>query len=370
MKVLHICPYYFNRPLFDKLFLSLESLNVVNEVFAHSDERVTKLTDKPYKLTYFSRKFGILNRLAYFPKQKIILKVILNKIDLSAVNIIHAHTLFSSGYSAYKIHKQTGLPYIVAIRATDTDLFLKWMLHLRGLGRTILQNAQTIVFLSPSYRDLVVTRYVQKKNQESILKKSIVIPNGIDNYFLLNKFKSRKSIYSNLAKLIYIGEIAERKNIKTTIKACKLIRNRGYKVVFTIVGKMMDRKYIEVINNHEFIRYFPHCSKEEVLRLLRDSDILVMPSKVETFGLVYAEAMSQGLPVIYSKGQGFDGQFIDGEVGFAVNCFDHEEIAEKITAIYSNYAEISERCVNHVDKFNWSVIAEKYKSVYQSSIRY
>lgn len=40
-----------------------------------------------------------------------------------------------------------------------------------------------------------------------------------------------------------------------------------------------------------------------------------MPSHKETFGLVYAEAMSQGLPIIYTKNQGFDGQFPDGYVG-------------------------------------------------------
>jgi len=47
-----------------------------------------------------------------------------------------------------------------------------------------------------------------------------------------------------------------------------------------------------------------------------------MPSITETFGLVYAEALSQGLPVLYTRGQGFDRQFEEGEVGYAVDCFD------------------------------------------------
>ena len=38
--------------------------------------------------------------------------------------------------------------------------------------------------------------------------------------------------------------------------------------------------------------------------IYRENDIYVMPSIIETFGLVYAEAMSQGLPVIYTRGQG------------------------------------------------------------------
>lgn len=365
---MHLCPYYFNRPLFDKLFLSLTSLKVNNEVFAHSDGRVNQEIEKPYNLTSFSRKFSILSRLAYFPKQKVLLKEIYNKFDLSTVNIIHAHTLFSSGYAAYLIHKKTGVPYIVAVRATDAEFFFRWMPHLRRLGLTILLNARTVVFLSPAYRDSVVKKFASKKNQELVLKKSVVIPNGIDDYFLQNKPYLNKSITDNLLRLIYIGEVADRKNIKTTIKACKVLLKNNYPLVFTIVGRIIEEKYKKVFKKNTFIIYQPPCSKEGVLKSLRDSDIFVMPSKVETFGLVYAEAMSQGLPVIYSKGQGFDGQFIDGEVGFAVNCFDHKEIAEKILAISSNYAEISKRCLAFADKFNWSVIAEKYKIIYQSSL--
>jgi glycosyltransferase involved in cell wall biosynthesis len=90
-----------------------------------------------------------------------------------------------------------------------------------------------------------------------------------------------------------------------------------------------------------------------------------MPSVTETFGLVYPEAMSQGLPVIYTSGQGFDGQFQDGQVGFAVNCYDAEEIAEKIIKIVANYQELSENAVKNAKKFRWSDINQKYMNIYQ-----
>ena len=55
-----------------------------------------------------------------------------------------------------------------------------------------------------------------------------------------------------------------------------------------------------------------------------------MLSIMETFGLVYAEAMSQGLPIIYTKGQGFDEQFDEGKVGYHADCFNIEEIVKRI----------------------------------------
>ena len=95
-----------------------------------------------------------------------------------------------------------------------------------------------------------------------------------------------------------------------------------------------------------------------------NSDIFIMPSILETFGLVYAEAMSQGLPIIYSTGQGFDGQFKNGVAGYAVNCFDYRDISHKIVDLYKNYQQFSERCVSLVDKFNWLPIANAYKRIY------
>ena len=74
--------------------------------------------------------------------------------------------------------------------------------------------------------------------------------------------------------------------------------------------------------------------------------------------------MTQGLPVIYSKGQGFDRQFEEGTVGFHVESRNAEEIANRIENIMSNNQTISENCVRISDRFNWSEIAREYESLY------
>lgn len=93
-----------------------------------------------------------------------------------------------------------------------------------------------------------------------------------------------------------------------------------------------------------------------------------MPSKHETFGLVYAEAMSQGLPVIYTRGQGFDGQFEEGEVGYSVQYDSAEEIVDRIKEILNNYKTISNNCVEKVDRFDWDEIARKYIEIYLKTL--
>jgi len=360
--IFHICPNYLESPLYHNLLVELENNDVKNIVYVPFYE-VKK--DVRYKIDYLKKSFGKIDRLLFYRKQNIIYKDILEKDYLTEINTIHAHTLFSSGYAAYRISKNINKKYIVAIRDTDVNIFFKYMIHLRKLGVKIMRNAEKIIFLSAAYKFDVISKYVPKLLKEEICTKSIVIPNGVDNYFLINKYHKEKKKNSNILKFLYIGQLSKRKNIKTTIKACKIIIDMGYKINYIIVGEKKIFNIDYWLKKYSFITYYKKCKKEQVLQYMRDADIFVMPSITETFGLVYPEAMSQGLPVIYSKGQGFDGYFNDGDVGYAVNCFDYKMIAKKIMDIYLDYDNISKRCIKYADEFNWKNIAIKYKEIYE-----
>lgn len=101
-----------------------------------------------------------------------------------------------------------------------------------------------------------------------------------------------------------------------------------------------------------------------MLKYLRGADIFCMPSHKESFGLAYAEALSQGLPVLYTKGQGFDNQFSDGTVGYAVNDRDHIDLADKIRMAIENYNSLSSNCIKACTKFDWNVISRDLIGVY------
>jgi len=79
--------------------------------------------------------------------------------------------------------------------------------------------------------------------------------------------------------------------------------------------------------------------------------------------------MTQGLPVIYSKGQGFDGQFEEGTVGYHAASKNEEEIADRIIDIMGNYETISRNCIQLSGKFDWAKIAGKYGRVYQKCMK-
>ena len=363
INVLQIANGYLSQKLYANLFEHLVSEKVNSKVYIP----INRKNKKEYTLDsdiVLDRCFSELDRIFFFTKQKKMINGILKTIDLSKINVIHAHTLFSGGYTAWKLYKEYGIPYIVAVRNTDVNVFLKYMIHLRKIGITIMKDALQVIFLSSPYREHVINKYVPENLRKDIRKKSVVIPNGIDDYFLQNKPTARIKPENGIS-LIYVGEISANKNLELTIHAASILYGQGINVNLITVGKIIEKKYQKLIEKTEFISYFPRCPKESVLEHLRHTDIFVMPSHTETFGLVYAEAMSQGLPVLYTKGQGFDGQFPEGTVGYAVSDTDAEDLADKIKRVIENYEQLSSNCVEMADKFDWHTIAKQYKEIYQ-----
>ena len=142
-------------------------------------------------------------------------------------------------------------------------------------------------------------------------------------------------------------------------EAAEILIRDGWQVKLTVAGDIGDEFYRELFASKYFINYVGKKKKEELINYYRDADVFVLPSHKETFGLVYAEAMSQGLPVIYTRGQGFDGQFDDGEVGYAVSDTDPAEIAEKIKLIVSDYENVSKRCTERSFRYKWETVASR-----------
>lgn len=305
------------------------------------------------------------DRILFFYRSRKLLKNIEKKYDLNEFNLIHAHSLFSNGYIAYKLNKKFGIPYIVAVRNTDVNLFFKKIFYLRKIGINILRNAKKIIFISNSYKNYTIDKYIPNKFRQDINNKSIVLPNGIDDFWFDNEF-SNKNI-KNMCKeinLLYVGIINKNKNLIATLKACDLLIQDGYSVKYTVIGNNLDNDIFNEVNSKNYVNYLGSMQKEELIKYYRMNDIFIMPSITETFGLSYVEAMSQSLPIIYTKGQGFDGFFDDGVVGYSVDSNNYTEIKDRIIKIMKDYQNISKNCVNCYKEFNWNDISKQYIKLY------
>lgn len=373
MKVLHINCNYIGTKLHRRMAEHLNDFGVKSTVYIPVCEKEKEDVTTQNCEVIVSKCFRKWHRFLFHYKQNRIFRDVQEKCNISEYDCVHAYTLFTDGNCARRLSKKYKIPYVVAIRDTDVNVFLKKVFFLRKRAIRIMLDASEVFFLSDNYKTQVLEQYVPEKYRAQIYERSLVIPNGIDDFWFLNKNAPKKLQFENSEdkhlKIICAGVIGRRKNHMATQEALQILREEGWSVDYTIVGKVLDDALYDKIMSYPHTTHIPHQSVENLLDYYRQSDLFVMPSHTETFGLVYAEAMSQGLPVLYTRGQGFDGQFPDGTVGYAVDDYDPQEIAKRIVDVAEHYQEMSAQCIKLVDKFRWSDICEQYKKIYESIVK-
>ena len=364
MRVLHINCNYIGTTLHQLMVEELGRQGYDNQVYVPTYNKNLSVII-PNSNVIVSECFKKWDRLVFDYKQSKIIRDLQRNVDVSSFDLIHAYTVFTDGNCARKMFQKYNIPYVVTVRNTDVNSFFAKMIHLRKRGIKILQDAKAIFFLSESYRHQVFDKYVPKHLYDELWKKSQIVPNGIDNFWFENiATNAHEKQLGDKIKLVYAGRIDKNKNIPTTQRAMDILSSKGYNVELTVVGKVQDKSEFSIISNHSQTIYLPPMNKEKLIEVYRSSHIFVMPSHTESFGLVYVEAMSQGLPVIYSEGQGFDGQFDEGVVGYHANSHSAESVAEAIINVVNNYSRLVSVVVGKSQKFNWSEIVKAYCNVY------
>ena len=246
--------------------------------------------------------------------------------------------------------------------------FLKYPFFL-PVARKITREANAIMFLSESYKTQFLNKVYGKSEEEQkqISDKCYVIPNGLEEFWLDN-IGAVKELQNRIVKLICVGKIDHNKNMKSIIDAMEILKKWGVSTRLTVIGQVVDNDVLDILKNCPEVDLVSYQTKENLINYYRESDIFVMPSFTESFGRVYAEAMTQGVPVLYTRNQGFDGFFPEGEVGYSVDAHDPLTIAEAINNTIKNYSSISTNCVNKCRIFNWKTIAKDLEVMYQEAV--
>ena len=122
--------------------------------------------------------------------------------------------------------------------------------------------------------------------------------------------------------------------------------------------------YVNEVQQQEHIHLLGQIDRNALQNKMHESDVFVLISKHETFGLVYLEAMLQGCIVIASKFGGVDGIIKDGENGFLCEEGDEEKLIRVFNRIKSMTIEekrtISRNAVETAKIFTEKTVAERY----------
>ncbi|WP_448246082.1 glycosyltransferase family 4 protein [Thalassotalea agariperforans] len=291
---------------------------------------------------------SILHKLFKYPVWSVsfFIKYIFKK---NKIDIIHVHFFFPTVLLAllYKIFIYKNVKILINFHGSDiykyqSPISLYWK---------ALQRIDGIVFASEG---------LKKHLKYDFQKPSWVIPIGVDSAF---NYKEKNKIYD----LAFVGRLDENKGIKRFIKAISRIK-RPLNVV--VVGNGILNNWL---NEHWPVQHIltrhDRLAAVELAELYQQSKYLVSCSYYESYGLVIAEALSCGTPVIASKTDG-SSTLVTSDSGYLV---ENDEffsealnvvITQALTLTEHDYQQLQERCLSLAHVMNSEQAANKYVQVY------
>lgn len=301
-----------------------------------SEEMTKKISDNHLFINSFGLPYGILllNTL-----KRVVNKIEMannsNLFDLRKVDLIHAHKLTFEGYIGFKIAKSFNKPLVITLRQTDTYVLL-YKPHLINIYKKILEYSKVIYYVNPYSLILLKKRLGSSFYGKIPLNKFVLLPNIVEReQFNNNKLVVSKSAFLTIFRMD--KQSVKRKNIKRLLKAFSLIADK--EVTLNIIGsgdyENTVRRWVKNFGLNSRITFLGKIPNKDIDRYFKESAAFLLPSISETFGLVYAEALLNRTPILYSKNRlGFDGFFEN--VGPAVNPTSVESIRQGIIDCIEN----------------------------------
>ena len=366
MHILHLCNDFSGSKVHRHLYQSLDETGIEQTIFCPV-RKADLIGNNSFKSKAASFEYAHIiqpfHRLAYHIKLQHIFRYITRHIALDKIDICHATTLFSDGGVACKIYLRYHIPYIVTVRNTDVNLFLKYMPHTWLTAKKILLHASKIVFVTPALKKKFCSHRFIRTFLSDIEEKTVVIPNGIDDYWIDHAKREKPA---NNYQILYVGSMIKSKRAPLLAKAVKALRHTYPDMQLRYIGSGGEDESVirQLANKHpEFIAYPGQINDLDLLKQQYSHHaIFALPSLHETFGLVYMEALSQNIPVVYTAHEGIDG-LIDEHCGEKLNKVNQKEIIAALTKILENYSFYSNQNIRF-EQYRWTNIARQYMDIY------
>jgi glycosyltransferase involved in cell wall biosynthesis len=235
-------------------------------------------------------------------------------------------------------------------------------LYKKLLLGNILHGASRVIVPTKDYVDLIKQKYVIPE------EKIVIIPSGVD----ISKFKQSAIKHSGSHKLLFVGRLSIQKNIPLLIKSFKKVVDNGNdKITLDIVGNGEEKDAIVKLIKKEGlegkITLHGSLNGEKLYQMYADSDIFILTSQAESFGIVLLEAMASGLPIITSDIPGIRNVVENGKTGLLVSPTE-EDFTKAIELLINNNKlrmELISNGLKESKKYNWSKIAATFEDIYR-----
>ncbi|WP_312422100.1 N-acetyl-alpha-D-glucosaminyl L-malate synthase BshA [Epilithonimonas sp.] len=309
----------------------------------------------------------------YQPYDIALSSMIYRVVNLYKLDILHAHYAIPYAYAAFTAKQMLkaenkDVPLVTTLHGTDITLVGQHPSYKHAVEFSINQS-DTITSVSESLKKDTLQFFDIQKNIQ-------VITNFIDNSVFDEKGNAcqRKQFASDDEKiLIHVSNLRPVKRIQDVLEIFKNV-NKKVKSKLIIIGEGPEMEKISEFmeNNPELIGKIKLLGKvNDLYRILQLSDVFLLPSEQESFGLAALEAMAARTPVISSNAGGIPEVNIQGETGFLAETGNIEAMSNYCIKLLSDdnlLEEMKKNAKAQAIHFDLKNILPIYIDMYETTI--
>ncbi len=290
-----------------------------------------------------------------------------NLIKEKNIDLIHGHNFYYySADAASLASRLKHIPFVFHpyfyIESREAK---KWRAYRQTFGR-LSMTADCIIALSPFEKNLI-TQYYKPKRLE-------VIPPGINEGIRkkvdFNVYE--KYGYQNKKVILSVGRICYGKGTDITIKAISLLIKKHPDIIFAITGpdfgdKAEFVKLAQKLGITDKILWLGEIEEPILSSAYQYAAIFCLPTNYEAFGIVFVEAMANGIPIVATDFSAVPYVVPKNEAGFLVPRGNVQEVAAALEKLLSHpdlAQKMGERGRKEAEKYNWDKMVNEIEKIY------
>ncbi|MFL2601545.1 MAG: N-acetyl-alpha-D-glucosaminyl L-malate synthase BshA [Flavobacteriaceae bacterium] len=307
---------------------------------------------QPYELALSSRLVDVIKS---------------NKIDL-----LHVHYAIPHAYAAYMTKKMLfdigiEIPIVTTLHGTDITLVGSHPFYRPAVTFSI-NHSDRVTAVSKSLKDDTLNLF-------DIKKKIDVIPNFIDIEAIASKDKPCKRILLAEKEEKIITHISNFRPLKRIIDVIDIFKGINLKISskLMMVGEGPEkRKALRYVSDNKLIdKVLFLGNSSEIDKILCYSDLFLLPSEKESFGLSALEAMAHGVPIISSNAGGIPEVNLNGKTGFISNIGDTKSMINNAISLLSDpqkHKLFKKQAQLQAKKFDLESVVNSYERIYNGAV--
>lgn len=286
---------------------------------------------------------------------------------------IHAHWAIPQGLVAALLKKHFRVPTVITTHGADVYALNRG--PVRWAKRAALRSSDGVTAVSTHLRQQLIALGVDETRIQ-------VLPMGVDTRRFTPALRSeslREALNANGPILLFVGRLVEKKAARYAVEALPAVLGLHPMARLIVVGDGPQRRELEQLVRDrgltESVQFLGPVSNSDLPAYYASADVFVGPSVVErggdteSFGVVFAEAMASGCPVVTTDAGGITDVVEHGASGIVVPQRDATAIAAAVNSILSDSArsgDLRRRGIERARAFDHGVIQPAYAELIRS----